>query len=258
MKVVIFAGGFGTRIGEESDYRPKPMVEIGGRPMLWHIMKYYSTFGFKEFIILGGYKQEMIKKYFQDYFLSHADVTFSYNGSNNMKVHKNHCEGWTVTVIDTGLDTMTGGRLGKVKEYIGNEPFLLTYGDGLSDIDIKKSIEQHKKSGALVTLTAFQPEEKFGVLEFSDDVTVKSFKEKQKNPNCWINAGFFVVEPAAIDYIDGDSSVWEQEPLSKIASDGKLSAYKHDGFWMCMDTLRDKRELEKIWKSGAAPWKIWK
>lgn len=257
MKVVIFAGGLGTRISEESVFKPKPLIEIGGKPILWHIMKIYSSFGFNDFIILGGYKQEMIKKYFQDYFLQNCDVTFNYKTANSYEVHKNNCEKWNVTVLDTGYDTMTGGRLLRAKEYIGNETFMLTYGDGVGNIDINELIKQHKQSNGLVTLTAIQAQQRFGVLDFSSDTLINSFREKPKNTDQWINAGFFVCEPEIFDYISGDTMPWEDEPLKNIAADGKLFAYKHDGFWMPMDTLKDKTTLEKIWKDGNAPWKLW-
>lgn len=257
MKVVIFAGGFGTRIGEESIYKPKPMVEIGGKPILWHIMKYYSSFGFNDFIILGGYKQEMIKNFFQDYFLANSDVTFSYKDENIINVLESHCEKWNVTVLDTGLNTMTGGRLKRAQKYIGNETFLLTYGDGVSDVDLNKLIQQHKEKGAMVTLTAYQPEPRFGILEYSNETLIKSFKEKPKNSDQWINAGFFVCEPQVFDYIEGDAMPWENVPLRTIAEQGKLHAYKHTGFWKPMDTLKDKTALEEIWNKGNAPWKNW-
>jgi len=225
-------------------------------------MKIYSHYGFNDFVILGGYKQEMIKKYFQDYFFSNCDVTFNYQSEEySHYIHNNNCEKWNVTVLDTGLESLTAERLRRARHIIGDEPFLLTYGDGVSNVDILKSIEQHKKSGALVTLTAFQPEQKFGTIEFakgSDTLTkVSCFKEKVKDPDTWINAGFFVVEPKALDYIKSDC-YWEGEPLAQIAKEGGLHAYKHSGFWMCMDTLKDKTDLEKIWSSGKAPWKLWK
>ena len=261
MKVVIFAGGFGTRISEESVYKPKPLIEIGGMPILWHIMKIYSHYGFNDFIILGGYKQEMIKKYFQDYFLVNCDVTFNYADAATYQVHNNICEKWNVTVVDTGLETMTGGRLKRIKNYVGDKPFMLTYGDGVGDIDLKALLAQHKKTKALVTLTAYCPEQRFGTIEFGKGTLatkVSCFKEKIKDPEKWINAGFFVVDPKALDYIEGDSMPWEQKPLQTIASEGKLHAYRHEGFWMCMDTLKDKTDLEKLWDKGKGPWKVWK
>lgn len=258
MKVVIFAGGFGTRIGEESVFKPKPMIEVGGKPIIWHIMKYYYSFGFNEFIILGGYKQEMIKDYFNDYFLSNCDITYDYSDDKRVILHHNNCEKWKVTVVDTGLNTMTGGRLRRVKKYLGNEPFLLTYGDGVANVDLNALIEQHKKTGALVTLTSCQPEPRFGIIEFSNNsTTIKSFQEKPKISDQWINAGFFVCEPAAIDYISDDSMPWESVPLKTIAAEGKLHAYKHYGFFKPMDTLKDKTSLEEMWKKGEAPWKVW-
>ncbi len=258
MKVVIFAGGFGTRICEESVYKPKPMIEIGGKPILWHIMKYYSSFGHNEFIILGGYKQEIIKQYFNNYFLSSCDITYDYNSSDIIKVRCNNCENWKVTVVDTGLNTMTGGRLKRVKDFIGNETFLLTYGDGVSNVNINEVIKQHKESGATVTLTAYKPEQRFGLLDFDGDIKIRSFKEKPKDIDQWINAGYFVCEPECIDYISGDSMPFEDEPLTNLAKDGKLFAYKHKGFWKPMDTLKDKTALEDIWNKGNAPWKIWR
>ena len=265
MKVVILAGGMGTRISEESVYKPKPLIEIGERPILWHIMKIYSHYGYNDFVILGGYKQEMIKKYFQDYFFANCDLTFRYSddackcqSGYSVEICNENCEKWNVTIVDTGLDTMTGGRLKRIKQYIGNEPFLLTYGDGVSDVNIKELVEQHKRSDALVTLTAYQPEQNFGILEFGEGKSVSSFKEKVKEDSYWINAGYMVVEPAAIDYIEDDLTPWEQHPLRTIAADGKLEAYRHNGFWKCMDTLKHKTELEEIWNSGKAPWKVWK
>lgn len=257
MKVVIFAGGFGTRIGEESVFKPKPMIEIGGKPILWHIMKYYYSFGYNDFIILGGYKQEIIKQYFEDYFLANCDITFNYIDGNVFEIHRNHCEKWNVTVLDTGLNTMTGGRLKRARDYIGNEPFLLTYGDGVSNVDLNALIKQHKETEALVTLTACQPEPRFGVLEFDGDTKIASFKEKPVCSDQWVNAGFFVCEPEVFDYIEGDTIPWESTPLQTIAKEGKLHAYKHNGFWKPMDTLKDKTTLEAIWEKGNAPWKVW-
>lgn len=257
MKVVIFAGGFGTRIGEESVFKPKPMIEIGGKPILWHIMKYYYSFGYNDFIILGGYKQEIIKQYFEDYFLANSDITFNYIDGNMFEVHQNHCEKWNVTVLDTGLNTMTGGRLKRARDYIGNEAFMLTYGDGVSNVDLNALLKQHRESKAMVTLTACQPEPRFGVLEFDGKTKISSFKEKPVNSDQWVNAGFFVCEPEVFDYIEGDAMPWEKAPLQTIAQEGKLHAYKHNGFWKPMDTLKDKTTLEGIWEKGNAPWKVW-
>jgi len=257
MKVVIFAGGLGTRIAEESVYKPKPMIELGGKPILWHIMKYYSSFGFNDFIILCGYKQEIIKQYFQNYFLNNSNVTFDYAKNGKCTIHDSNCEHWNVTVLDTGLNTMTGGRLKRAKDYIGNERFMLTYGDGVSDVNINELIKAHEKSKAMVTLTACHPEPRFGELEIDSNNIIKTFKEKPKQTNSWVNAGFFVCEPKVFDYISGDSMPWEDEPLKTIAAEGKLGAYKHEGFWKPMDTLKDKTSLEKILKEGKAPWIVW-
>ena len=254
---MIFAGGFGTRISEESVYKPKPMIEIGGKPILWHIMKYYSSFGYNDFVILSGYKQEIIKQYFQNYFLNHADVTFDYSKDGKTTMHATDCEKWRVTVLDTGLNTMTGGRLKRAKAYLGNERFMLTYGDGLSNVDINALVKHHEKSGALVTLTACHPEPRFGELEIDDKNVIRSFKEKPQQTKQWVNAGFFVCEPGVFDYISGDAMPWEDEPLKTIAEEGKLSAYRHEGFWKPMDTLKDKTALESILKEGKAPWIVW-
>jgi glucose-1-phosphate cytidylyltransferase len=257
MKAVILAGGFGTRLSEETGVRPKPMVEIGGKPILWHIMKIYSAYGINDFIICCGYKGYYIKEYFSKYFLHTADVTFDLK-NNGMEVHSNGVEPWKVTLIDTGEKTMTGGRLKRVGDYIGNETFCFTYGDGLSDINISKSIEFHKSNKTLATLTAVMPPGRFGVINIKEDENkIMSFKEKPKGDGNWVNAGFFVLEPGVLDYIEDDSSVWEQEPMQNLASDGMLSAYKHYGFWHPMDTLRDKTVLEDMWNSGNASWKTW-
>ena len=255
MKTVILAGGFGTRLSEETTIKPKPMVEIGGMPILWHIMKIYTAFGINEFIICCGYKGHMIKEFFSNYFLRRSDVTFD-NKKNKMEVHQNGAEPWRVTLVDTGENTMTGGRIKRVKDYIGNETFCLTYGDGVSDVNIKELISFHKKQNTLATLTAVQPPGRFGILKLEKE-RVKSFKEKPQGDGAWINGGFFVLEPEVINYIDDDSTVWEQEPLINLARDGQLSAYKHYGFWQPMDTLRDKMYLEGLWSSGKAPWKVW-
>ncbi len=255
MKVVILAGGFGTRISEESHLKPKPLIEIGEQPILWHIMKLYSHYGFHEFVICLGYKAYLIKEYFADYFLHTSDVTFDL-AKNAMTVHNNFSEPWKVTLIDTGLNTMTGGRVKRIQPYIGDEPFLLTYGDGVSDVDILKLVEFHRAHGKIATMTAVQPEGRFGVLDLEGH-TIRAFREKAKSDSGWINGGFMVLEPAIFDYIEGDSTVLEREPLETIAAQGQLQAYKHEGFWQCMDTQRDKQLLEKLWASGEAPWKVW-
>lgn len=257
MKVVILAGGFGTRISEESHLIPKPMIEIGEKPILWHIMKYYSSFGHNEFIICCGYKQYVIKEFFADYYLHMSDVTFDFTSENKMVVHNNNTEPWKVTLVDTGLNTMTGGRMKRVKDYIGNEPFMLTYGDGVSNVDINELIEFHKSHGKIATLTAIQPGGRFGMLDISDTNKIDSFKEKSKEDGGWINGGFMVLNPEIIDYIEGDHTTFEKEPLESVANEGQLKAFKHEGFWQCMDTLRDKELLEKLWSNGQASWKVW-
>lgn len=257
MKVVILAGGFGTRIGEESHLIPKPMIEIGEKPILWHIMKYYSLYGFDEFIICCGYKQYVIKEFFADYYLHMSDVTFDFKSHNEMIVHSNKSEPWKVTLIDTGLNTMTGGRIKRIQPYIGNETFMLTYGDGVSDINIKKLLDFHYKHGKIATLTAIQPGGRFGVLDIENDYNVLRFKEKMVEDGGWINGGFMILNPEIFKYIEGDSSVFEKYPLETVASEGQLMAFKHHGFWQCMDTLRDKEHLENLWSSGKAPWKVW-
>ena len=258
MKIVILAGGFGTRISEVSHLIPKPMIEIGEKPILWHIMKYYSSFGFNDFIICCGYKQFIIKEFFEDYYLHMSDVTYDFTSKNNMVVHKNSTEPWKVTLIDTGLNTMTGGRIKRVKEYIGNETFMLTYGDGVSDVDINELLAFHKAHKKMATISAIQPGGRFGMLNIDENESINSFKEKSKEDGGWINAGFMVLEPEIIDYIDNDATVFEQEPLEKAAELDQLKAYRHQGFWQCMDTMRDKELLEKLWISGQAPWKAWK
>ena len=257
MKAVILAGGFGTRISEESSIRPKPMVEIGGRPILWHIMKIYSAHGVNDFIICCGYKGYMLKEYFSKYFLHVSDVTFDIR-KNNMEIHNNQAEPWRVTLVDTGEGTMTGGRLRRVREYIGNETFCLTYGDGVSDVDITGSIKFHKEQKTLATLTAVQPPGRFGVFNLpQNEHNIPSFHEKPEGSGAWVNGGYFVLEPKVIDYIEDESTVWEREPMDTLARNGMLSAYRHNGFWQPMDTLRDKNVLEKLWQSGQAPWKVW-
>ena len=257
MKVVILAGGFGTRISEESHLRPKPMIEIGEKPILWHIMKYYSAYGFNDFIICCGYKQFFIKEYFANYFLHNCDLTFDFtNNSKSTEVHNSSAEPWKVTVVDTGLNTMTGGRIKRVRDYIGDEPFMMTYGDGVSDIDINALIAFHKQHGKIATMSSVRPESRFGNLDIENG-QVKSFREKNIIDSAWINCGFMVLEPEILDVIDGDSTVFEKEPLERLAARGQLMAYQHNGFWQCMDTLRDKEKLEKMWNSGNAKWKVW-
>lgn len=257
MKVVILAGGYGTRISEESYFKPKPMIEIGGQPILWHIMKYYYSYGFDEFIICAGYKQEVIKDYFSNYLLRCNDIVFDFKKDTNISIIKNNAEPWKVTVINTGLDTMTGGRVKRIKEYIGKEDFLLTYGDGVSDVPIDKVLEMHQKQSKILTMTAVQVGGRFGTLEIQPDFGVSAFAEKRKEDGGWINGGFMVVKPEIFNYIDGDNTVFEKEPLENLVIEQEIVAYKHHGFWQCMDTLRDKEQLEKIWTSGEAPWKRW-
>lgn len=259
MKVVILAGGFGTRISEESHLKPKPMVSIGDAPILWHIMKIYSHYGFNEFIICCGYKGHIIKEYFADYYLHRSDITFDFSNNNEMIVHNNVAEPWKVTLVDTGLHTQTGGRIKKVQKYIGNEPFMLTYGDGVADIDILKLVEYHKKNNKIVTLTAVQPGSRFGVLEIKEDMTISKFTEKNKQDGGWINGGFMVLQPEVFSYINDDPMlVFERDPLENLAKDEKLCAYKHKGFWQCMDTQRDRIHLEDMLAKGNAPWVVWK
>ncbi len=257
MKVVILAGGYGTRLSEETGVKPKPMVDIGDKPILWHIMKIYSSYGLSDFIICLGYKGYVIKEYFATYSLHMSDITFDLR-NNNMEIHQNGTEPWKVTLVDTGEKTMTGGRLKRVKDYIGDETFCLTYGDGVSDLDINKLIDLHKNHKTLATLTAVKPPGRFGAFRLEKNKNkIDSFKEKPRGDGAWINGGFFVLEPAVIDYIKDDSTVWEREPMEQIARDGMLAAYKHHGFWQPMDTLRDKNVLEELWQSGKAPWKVW-
>jgi glucose-1-phosphate cytidylyltransferase len=255
MKVVILAGGYGTRISEETDIKPKPMVEIGGKPIIWHIMKYYSSFGIKDFVICLGYKGYIIKEYFYNYYLHHSNVTVDLR-SNVKLIHDTSTEDWKVTLVDTGKETLTAGRIKKIKEYIDNETFMLTYGDGLSNVDINKLLGSHKASKALVTVTAAKPQGRFGIMQISDNSFVKSFHEKRISDTGWVNGGYFVCEPGVFDYIDGDHQMWEQEPLTRICEEAKLNAYKHDGFWHPMDTIKDKLDLNNLWDSGNAPWKV--
>lgn len=257
MKVLLLAGGFGTRLSEETDIRPKPMADIGGKPILWHIMKIYAHYGFTEFVVLLGYKGYYIKEYFANYFLHQSDVTIDLS-TNQLQVHNNTSEPWKVTLLDTGLETMTGGRIRRAAEFIGNAPFLLTYGDGVADIDIDALLSFHRSHGKLITMTSVQPEGRFGALEIDASNKVNSFLEKPKGDGNWINAGYFVCQPEALKYIDGDSTVFEQSPLENLAKEGQLVTYQHTGFWKCMDTLRDKVKLNEMWSSGEAKWKIWK
>jgi len=257
MKIVILAGGFGTRISEESHLRPKPMIEIGERPILWHIMKIYSSFGYNDFVICLGYKGYYIKEYFAHYFLHESDVTFDFRNDNESVIHHHSAEPWKVTLVNTGLNTMTGGRVKRVKQYIDNEPFMLTYGDGVANVDINKLVEFHKLSGRLATVTSIQPNGRFGALEIGSNNEVRGFQEKPRGDGSWINAGFFVMQPEVLDYIESDSTILEKEPLETLAKQDQLIAYKHKGFWQPMDTLRDKNYLEELWASKQAPWKIW-
>jgi glucose-1-phosphate cytidylyltransferase len=258
MKVVIFAGGMGTRISEESHLKPKPMIEIGDKPILWHIMKIYAHYGFNDFIICLGYKGYAIKEYFMNYFLHNADVTIDL-ATNKFEVHQSKAENFKVTLVDTGLHTKTAGRLRKVMHHIGNEDFMLTYGDGVADVDLKELVKFHQSHNKIATVTAIQPVGRFGVMNINDDHTVDVFKEKVKGDEGWINGGFFVLKPQIIDYLEGDTDrqMWEEEPMRKLAAQDELVAYRHEGFWKCMDALRDKHELEDLWNSGEAKWKVW-
>ena len=258
MKVVILAGGFGTRISEESHLKPKPMIEIGEKPILWHIMKLYSYYGYNEFVICCGYKQHVIKEWFADYYLHNSDITFDFTEQNKMTVHSNVAEPWKVTLVDTGLHTMTGGRIKRVQQYIGNEPFFLTYGDGVSDINITDLLEYHKQHNKLITLSAYNAGQRFGILNLDEDSNITAFREKSLNDGELINIGFMVCQPELFDFIEGDEVVLEKYPLETLASKRELAAYKHEGFWQCMDTQRDKQQLEKLWEFGKAPWKLWR
>lgn len=256
MKVVILAGGLGTRLSEETEVKPKPMVEIGDMPIIWHIMKIYSSQGLNDFVICLGYKGYMIKEYFTNYILHKSDVTIDLT-ANKIKMHDSKAEPWNITLVDTGLNTMTGGRIKRIEKYVGGETFLLTYGDGVANINIPESIAAHKKHGKLCTVTAVQPSGRFGAIIVGEDNSVKAFAEKPKGDGAWINGGFFVCEPGVIRYIKDDDSIWEREPMEQICADGQMMVYKHEGFWKPMDTLRDKTELENEWRSGNAKWKTW-
>ncbi len=258
MKVVLLAGGLGSRITEESRYRPKPMIELGGYPILWHIMKEYSFYGFHEFIICAGYRQDMIKEWFANYYLRSSDVTFDFtSGRRELSIHAQRCEPWRVTVVDTGLHTMTGGRVKRVRPYLGDEPFMLTYGDGVCDVDIGRLLDFHRAHGRTATLTAVRQDQQKGVLDISEDNTVRAFREKQAGDAPPINAGYMVLEPEIFDYLDGDACVLEQEPLRRLAEEGQLKSYLHTGFWQCMDNIREKEILEKLIAAGKAPWMKW-
>ena len=258
MKVVLLAGGFGTRISEESQNKPKPMIEIGGKPILWHIMKEYSYYGHSDFIICAGYKQELIKEWFADYFLNRSDVTFDYrSGKNEMIIHQSHVEPWRVTIVDTGYRTMTGGRIKRIQRYVGNESFLMTYGDGVCDVDINKLVAYHRSHGKIATLTAVLQDQSKGVLDIGGDNAVKSFREKKLTDGAPINAGYMVLNPEVFDYIEGDQTVFEKEPLEKLAAEGQLMSYMHRGFWQCMDNIREKQLLEKLIDNQKAPWIRW-
>lgn len=258
MKVVLLAGGFGTRITEESAYKPKPLIEIGGEPILWHIMKYYAYYGHDEFIICAGYKQRAIKEWFSNYYLNSSDITFDYRNMEDRRiVQESHVEPWKVTVVDTGLNTMTGGRIKRIKRYVGDEPFLMTYGDGVCDVDINKLIDFHKGHGKIATLTAVMQDQSKGVLDIGGEGSVKSFREKKLGDGAPINAGYMVLNPEIFDYIEGDTTVFEQGPLEKLAGEGQLMSYMHKGFWQCMDNIREKMTLDKLLEDGIAPWKKW-
>jgi len=257
MKVVILAGGFGTRISEESQFKPKPMIEIGEQPILWHIMKGYSVYGIKEFIICAGYKQHVIKEWFADYFLHTSDITFDFEQDNKIIVHDKHAEKWKVTVVDTGLNTMTGGRVKRIQKYVGDEPFYLTYGDAVADVDIRKLTDFHMAHGKCVTLTSVSIAQQKGVLDIDKDNTITAFREKDDTDGAVINGGFMVCNPGIFEYLQDDSTILEQGPMRKLAADGQLKSFYHDGFWQCMDTKREKDKLDSLWASGRAPWKTW-
>jgi len=257
MKVVILAGGFGTRISEESHLKPKPMIEIGGRPILWHIMKIYSSFGFNDFVVCLGYKGYYIKEYFAHYFLHESDISFDFRDGNQRTVHNHTAEPWRVTLVDTGAETMTGGRIKRVAQYLEGEPFMLTYGDGVANVNIAELLAYHTAHGKQATVTSIQPAGRFGALDLADDNLVQGFMEKPAGDGSWVNGGFFILEPGVLDRIGDDSTVFEKEPMESLARDGQLVAYKHHGFWQPMDTMRDKNHLEDLWGGGKAPWKLW-
>jgi glucose-1-phosphate cytidylyltransferase len=258
LKVVILAGGFGTRISEESHLKPKPMIEIGDRPILWHIMKIYSYYGYNDFIICLGYKGYYIKEYFAHYFLQESTITFDFRMANQQIIHNHHAEPWKVTLVDTGYNTMTGGRVKRIKEYLGNDTFMLTYGDGVSNVDINELVKYHVQHGKLATVTSVQPSGRFGAVALSESNQVMSFNEKPHGDGGWINGGFFVLQPEVLDYIDGDETTFERDPLENLARDEQIMAFKHNGFWQPMDTVRDREHLEKLWQENNAPWKLWK
>lgn len=257
MKIVLLAGGYSTRISEESQFKPKPMIEIGGMPILWHIMKEYAAFGFTDFVICAGYKQHVIKEWFADYFLHTSDITFDFTRGNEMIVHNRHAEPWRVTVVDTGLNTMTGGRIKRIRPYIGDETFMMTYGDGVCDVNINKLVEYHRSHRKIATLTAVMLEQQKGVLDIGGDNAVHAFREKKTDDSALINAGYMVLNPEIFDYLEGDSTVFEREPLEKLAAQGELMSFIHKGFWQCMDTKREMDMLEKLWTTDKAPWKVW-
>lgn len=256
MKVVLLAGGFGTRISEESQFRPKPMIEIGGRPILWHIMKEYSHYGFNDFIICAGYKQDYIKEYFAHYYMYNSDISFDFAHDNRMEIFNNNAEPWKVTIINTGLNTLTGGRVKRIAPYVNNETFMLTYGDGVCDVNIKEVLKFHKEQGKICTITAVKPEGRFGILDIKENL-IKSFREKDKQDVGYINGGYMVCEPAIFDYIENDATTLEQQPFERLAAEGQLVPFKHKGFWQCMDTMRDKEKLENLLAANKAPWKVW-
>ena len=257
MKVVILAGGLGTRISEETHSKPKPMITIGDRPILWHIMKIFSCYGYNDFVICLGYKGYVIKEYFSHYFLQDSDVTFDFKKHNEVNIHQHRTEPWRVTLVDTGKDSMTGGRVKRIQKYIGDAPFMLTYGDGVADVDIHQLIEFHRSHGKIGTVTAVKPPGRFGALSLQENGEVWAFEEKPKGDGSWINGGFFIFQPEIFSYLDGDHTVLEQEPLQTLAKEGELHAYKHDGFWYAMDTVKDRNYLEQLWETGNAPWKMW-
>lgn len=256
MKIVLLAGGLGTRISEETGFKPKPMIEIGGKPIIWHIMKLYSSYGFNDFIICLGYKGYMLKEYFANYFLHQSDITINLK-DNSIETHQSKAEPWKITLIDTGADTMTGGRVKRIKDFVGDETFMMTYGDGVGNIDIKALVKMHKENGKKATVTAVQPSGRFGAINVNKEGIISSFQEKPKGDGGWINGGFFVLEPSVFDYIEGDKIMWEREPMEALANENELMAFKHHGFWQPMDTLRDKNTLEKLWSEDDAPWKTW-